>query len=115
MIMVRSTERSRARWETLSDEQRGAFGEAHWALSADLRRSGVLVSSAGLGDPADARAVTVRDGRTAVSDGPFAEAKEYLAGFYLVEVPGLEDALAVAARVPDAAFEDVIVQPVYVP
>jgi len=56
--------------------------------------------------------VRLRDGETMTTDGPFAEVKEQLAGFYLVECESLERAVELAARVPDAAFTDVEVRPV---
>jgi hypothetical protein len=54
----------------------------------------------------------VRDGRTVTSDGPFAEVKEHLAGFYLIECDSFEEAVEWAAKVPDAAFTEVEVRPV---
>lgn len=113
LIMIQSNPASRARWETLDDEQRAAFGRAHYALADALRDSGDLVASEGLPDPDTATRVSVRDGRVLATDGPFAEVKEYLAGFYLVDVPGIDEAVAVAARVPDAQFGSVEVRPVY--
>ncbi|MGH8861440.1 MAG: YciI family protein, partial [Jatrophihabitantaceae bacterium] len=112
LIMIHSNPASRARWETLSDEQRMAFGRAHYALHDALLDSGDLVSSEGLPDPGTATHVSVRDGKVVTTDGPFAEVKEYLAGFYLVDVASLPDAVAIAARVPDAEFGHVEVRPV---
>jgi hypothetical protein len=68
--------------------------------------------SEGLADPSLAKRVSVRDGRTMISDGPFAEVKEHLAGFYLIEVDTMERAVELAARVPDAAWGEVEVRPV---
>jgi hypothetical protein len=59
--------------------------------------------------------VRVREGRTLTSDGPFAEVKEHLAGFYVVECASMERAVALAARVPDAFFGEVEVRPVQDP
>jgi hypothetical protein len=71
------------------------------------------VSSEGLADPAKATWVSVRDGETIASDGPFAEVKEHLAGFYLIDVEGPDEAIAWAAKVPDAALlNEVEVRPV---
>ena len=66
----------------------------------------------GLADQSSAVRVRVRDGETMTTDGPFAEVKEQLAGFYLVECDSLERAIEYAARVPDAVFTDVEVRPV---
>jgi hypothetical protein len=113
LIMVHSNPRSLAHWETLSDEQRMAFGRAHFALSEALLDSGQLITSEGLADVATAKRVTVRDGEVVATDGPFAEVKEHLAGFYLVECTNMDEAVGIAARVPDAAFNDVEVRPVF--
>jgi hypothetical protein len=102
LILIESNPRSRALWETLTDEQRMEFGRGHMALTEELAASGELVVSHGLTDPALAKRVWVRDGETVTSDGPFAEVKEYLAGFYLVDCETEEAALAWAARTPDA-------------
>ena len=64
--------------------------------------SGELVAGEGLANSSQAHTVRVRDGETVTSDGPFAELKEHLAGFYLVEVASFERAVEIAARIPDA-------------
>ncbi|WP_219466599.1 YciI family protein [Nonomuraea rhizosphaerae] len=113
LILIYSNPTSRAHWETLSDEQRMAFGQGHRDLSEELAASGELVVSEGLVGQELAKRVSVREGRTVTSDGPFAEVKEHLAGFYLVECEGMERAVEWAAKVPDAAFNDVEVRPVF--
>ena len=113
LILIYSNPQSRAAWERMSDAQQMEFGRGHLALTEELAGSGELVVSEGLADTALAKRVSVRDGRTMTSDGPFAEVKEYLAGFYLIECDSLERAVEVAARVPDAAAgRDVEVRPV---
>jgi Uncharacterized protein conserved in bacteria len=88
LIMIQSNPYFAERFEALTDEQRAHFGRDHLALTRELAASGELVASEGLADPVLARRVTVRDGRTLTTDGPFAEVKEHLAGFYLVDVDG---------------------------
>ncbi len=112
LILIQSNERSLAVWETLSDEQRMAFGRGHLQLTEEMAKAGVRVASEGLADPSLARWVSVRDGRTVASDGPFAEVKEHLAGFYLIDCEDLDEAIGWAAKVPDAAFTEVEVRPV---
>jgi hypothetical protein len=112
LILIQSNERSMAVWETLSDEQRMTFGRSHLQLSDEMIKAGVHVESEGLADPSLARWVSVRDGRTVTSDGPFAEVKEHLAGFYLIDCESFEEAVEWAAKVPDAAFTEVEVRPV---
>lgn len=112
MILIQSNPQFLERWKALPDEQRERFGHDHLALTAELADAGELVASEGLADPALARRVTVAGGQTIISDGPFAEAKEHLAGFYLVDCETEERALAIAARVPDAVWGLVEVRPV---
>jgi len=112
LILIQSNSASLEVWERLSDDQRVEFGRAHLALTDELADSGELVVSEGLADPGLAKHVSVREGRTMTSDGPFAEAKEHLAGFYLVECESIDQAVEVAARVPDAAFGSIEVRPV---
>jgi hypothetical protein len=113
LILIYSNPRSRAVWEDMSDEQRVEFGRGHAALSEALAASGELIVSEGLADPSMAKRVSVRDGRTITTDGPFAEVKEHLAGFYLVECDSIDRAVELAARVPDAAYNQVEVRPVF--
>jgi hypothetical protein len=113
LILIYSNPKSRAVWEEMTDAQRMDFGRGHYALADELADSGVLVASEGLPDPSHGTRVSVRDGRTIASDGPFAEVKEYLAGFYLVDCDSVEEAVALAARVPDALTGEVEVRPVY--
>jgi len=112
LILIYTNPASRAVWEGLSDAQRVAFGRGHAALNEDLAASGELIVSEGLADPSLAKRVWVREGRTMTTDGPFAEAKEHLAGFYLIECDSIDRAVEHAARVPDAAYGEVEVRPV---
>ena len=104
---------SLAHWDTLTDAEKEEFGRAHYALTDELLESGHLVTSEGLAPVETAKQVTVRDGAIVATDGPFAEVKEHLAGFYLVECTDIDEAVGIAARVPDAAFNHVEVRPVY--
>ncbi|OBJ14953.1 hypothetical protein A9W93_25580 [Mycobacterium colombiense] len=112
MILIRSNPQFIERWQALPKEQRDRFGRDHLALTAELAESGELVASEGLADPVLAKRVTVAGDQTMISDGPFAEAKEHLAGFLLVDCDDEERALEIAARVPDAVWGLVEVRPV---
>jgi hypothetical protein len=113
LILIQSNERSTKLWESLTAQQQMDFGPAHRRLNQEMQAAGVHVASEGLADPAKAKWVSVRDGETIASDGPYAEVKEHLAGFYLIDVDSLEEAIAWAAKVPDAALlNDVEVRPV---
>ncbi|MDR3403066.1 MAG: YciI family protein [Chthoniobacter sp.] len=81
-----------------------AFGQA-------LQAAGVFVGGAGLESPRAATTVTIRDGKRQVQDGPYAETKEFLGGFGIIDVPDLDAALEWAARHPAAAYGFVEVRP----
>jgi hypothetical protein len=112
LILIHSNPHSRAVWETFDDEQQMALGVGHMKLTADLQAAGELVVSEGLADPSLGTWVSVRDGRTVTSDGPYAEVKEHLAGFYLIECDSMERAVEWAAKAPDAATGAVEVRPI---
>jgi hypothetical protein len=99
-------------WESLSADERHEGLAAYATLNADLETSGELVVSHALTPPAQARRVPPAEGAAFTTDGPFAEAKEHLAGFYLLECASVERALEIAARVPEAEFGLVEVRPV---
>ena len=113
LIMVQSNPTSLAHWDTLTDQEKEQFGRAHYALTDALLDSGHLIASEGLAPVESAKQVRVRDGVVVATDGPFAEVKEHLAGFYLVECADMDEAVGIAARVPDAAFNHVQVRPVF--
>jgi hypothetical protein len=112
MILIQSNPQFLERWQALPKAQRERFGRDHLALAAELGESGELVASEGLADPALAKRIRVAGDQTMVSDGPFAEAKEHLAGFLLVDCESEDRALAIGARVPDAVWGLVEVRPV---
>lgn len=101
-------------WSTFSDEQREAAYEQYRAFGREAEAAGVLAGGNELGPTRDATTVRVRDGETLVTDGPYAEIKEALGGFYLLECESLDDALDWAARIPGAHHGSVEVRPVYV-
>lgn len=82
------------------------------ACGNGLRQSGVLVAAEALQPVETASTVRIRNGRMSVTDGPFAETKEQLAGFYLVEARDLNEAIQVAAKIPPAREGSIEVRPV---
>jgi hypothetical protein len=82
------------------------------ACGNNLRESGVLVAAEALKPVETATTVRVRQGKTIITDGPFAETKEQLAGFYLIEAQDLDEAITVAARIPPARVGSIEVRPV---
>lgn len=112
LILIYGNPPSREIWGGLSDVQRSAGGGAYAALHDDLVASGELIVSEALADSSLTKRATAPDGRPMTTDGPFAEVKELLAGFFLVECEGIERAIAIAARVPEAEYGLVEVRPV---
>lgn len=102
----------------LAEERLGAMpsGELndvnarHLDLNDELRASGHLVDAEALAPAADTACVRVRNGRTTVTDGPFTEAKEVVAGFCLLEARDLEEAIALASRIPSAPMATIEVR-----
>lgn len=84
------------------------------ALTEDVKAKGVHVAAEGLQPVATATTIRIRDGKTLTTDGPFAETKEQLGGFYLLDCANLDEALEYAARIPSARFGAVEVRPVAV-
>lgn len=112
LILLHSTPATRRAWDDMTDEQRRQFARDHAALRERLIATGRLVHSEGLPGPEQATWVSVRDDDILATDGPYAEVKEYLAGFYLVEATK-DEAVGYAARLPEARSARVEVRPVY--
>ena len=82
------------------------------AHADELRGDGHLIESQMLQGTEKARSVRIRNGRLSATDGPFAEVKEQLAGFYLVECESIDRAVEIAGRIPDAPIAKIEVRPV---
>ena len=95
-------------WDALSDEDQQRVTERYMALA----REPVTVGGDELQDPDTATTIRVRDGETLTTDGPFAETKEQLGGYYLIDCASLDEALEFAARIPAAERGAVEVRPV---
>ncbi len=93
----------------------GPYWGAWMAFVTAINASGVVVSGNGLQQPTTATTVRVRDGKRIVQDGPFADTKEQLGGYYIIEVPDLDTALHRAAQSPAALIGAVEVRPVLPP
>ena len=112
VILIHHNPTTRRLWEGLSEAERREGLQVYTALNEDLITSGEMIVTEALAEPSLARRVQVREGRTMTTDGPFAEVKEHLAGFFLVDCESIERAVEIAARVPEAAFGVVEVRPV---
>jgi hypothetical protein len=114
VILIYHNPEAMAVWNSLSDEQRTRGLRVYAKLNEDLAASGELVATQALADRSLAKRVTVREGQTLATDGPFAEVKEELAGIYVVDCDGIERAVEIAARIPEARFGLVEVRPTMV-
>ncbi len=85
----------------------------YWAFTDDIKKTGHHIASNGLQPTKTATTVRVRNGKVSTTDGPFAETKEQLGGFYLIEAKDLNDAIQVAARIPSARWGSVEVRPIW--
>ncbi len=100
--------------ESVPREQMTEIINAYMAYGQALRDAKVLVASNRLRPTSSATTVRVADGKTQVLDGPFAETKEQLGGYYLIDVPDLDAALSWAARCPGARYGTIEVRPIWV-
>lgn len=101
-----------AGWPQLSRAEQQQWLGAYRAFMEAMSKAGVLRSSSGLHGTAAATTVRVTDGKAQVLDGPYADSKEQLAGFHIIEVPDLDAAVAWAARSPTSLHGVVEVRPV---
>jgi hypothetical protein len=97
-------------WEDPAEAQK-MLGE-YMTFTQSIVDSGEFVAGDPLEGPDSATTVKVRDGSTTTTDGPFAEVKEYLAGYYIVDVADLDRAIALAAKIPDARNAGIEVRPI---
>lgn len=98
-------------WDDLSEDERQNVFRAHGEFIGKIRESGEWVDTAALTDPSQSVTVKVRDGAPIVTDGPFAEAKEYLAGYYVVDCESRDRAIELGGMLPEAKFAAIEVRP----
>jgi hypothetical protein len=99
-------------YAALSDEARGALHQDYYAFTEGIRESGHYKGGNPLQPVSTATSVRVRDGKTVTTDGPFAETREQLGGYYLVDAADLDEAIGLAARIPGAGHGSIEVRPI---
>jgi hypothetical protein len=109
VLLIYQDEVAHAQW---NQEQLAAENQAYYVYSEEVAKSGALQSGSALMPTNSATTVRVRNGRTLTTDGPFAETKEQLGGFYLMDCKDLDEAIALAARIPAAADGSIEIRPV---
>ena len=109
LLLIQDDEQN---WATLPEEGRRRVVAEYLALTEEMHERGVILGSNRLAPVSAASTIRVRDGEEVVTDGPFAETKEQLGGYYLIDVESLDEALDWAARIPTARRGSVEVRPV---
>jgi hypothetical protein len=99
-------------WTTMPEAERNAIYGAYGTFTEELQASGKMVAGDALQPITTATSVRVRDGETLTTDGPFAETKEALGGYYIVDVETLDEALEWGAKIPGATYGTIEVRPV---
>ena len=97
---------------SLSEEEREHCYVESAALARDLAAGGMYLSAGPLHPTATATSVRVRDGKRLVTDGPFAETREQLGGYYLIDANDLDEAMKIAERIPVAKYGTIEIRPV---
>ena len=101
-----------AQWGKMTESERnGVYGE-YMQYTKDIAQSGHYKGGNELKDTSTATTVRIRDKKRLVTDGPFAETKEQLGGYYLVDAKDLDEAIALAARIPSARWGAIEVRPI---
>ncbi len=98
-------------WTSMPEEERNAVMGEYFAYTEALKKAGKYVAGDALQPTETAKSVRVRDGGTTTTDGPFAETKEQLGGYYLLDVENLDDAIEAAAECPGARYGTIELRP----
>ena len=109
MLLIHSSEDG---WSALTEAQQNEMYAAYGAFTQAVKEKGAFIAGDQLAGAGDATTVRVRDGETLITDGPFAETKEQLGGYYLVEAESIDEAIEWAAQIPGARYGVIEVRPV---
>jgi hypothetical protein len=99
-------------WSKMSKEQTDAMLSEYGAFTESVKKSGQYIAGEALQPTDTASTVRVRNGRLATTDGPFAETKEQLGGFYMINAKDLNEAIQIASRIPSAKVGSIEVRPI---
>jgi hypothetical protein len=103
-----------ADWNAMNEKEKGTIFQDYMAFTQGIMKSGHHRAGDALQPISTATTVRVRNGKTVTTDGPFAETREQLGGYYLVEAKDLDEAISIAARIPSARHGSVEVRPIMV-
>jgi hypothetical protein len=116
LLLLTNAAEEIASWEGLTEEEAARLREAEMPAWGELfgwiEQKGIQLDGLELDEPARGKLVQVRDGETIVTDGPYAETKEQVGGFFAVDLPNLDDAIELASRIPVAKKASVEIRPV---
>ena len=101
-------------WADMDEETRNRMFGEYMEFTASVKQTGHYKAGDALQPTATATTVRVRDGKTQVTDGPFAETREQLGGYYLIEAANLDEATKIAAKIPSARHGSIEVRPIMV-
>ena len=99
-------------WAGLSEAESGQLFGEYMRFTEDIKKSGHYQAGAPLQPVATATSVRVRNGKPLVTDGPFAETREQLGGYYLIEAKDLDEAIAIAGKIPSVRLGTIEIRPV---
>src|SRR5581483_5138101 len=108
LLLIHSDE---SRFEAMSQDELAGLMSEYREFTADIEANGNYVAGAQLQPTSTATSVRVRNGETLVTDGPFAETKEQLGGYYLIEAKDVDEAIEIASRIPSARAGTIEVRP----
>jgi len=97
----------------LSEEERAAYFQNYGAFEGEVQQRGIKTGGQPLQSISTSTTVRIRDGESLITDGPFAETKEQLAGFYVLECDNLDEAIALASKMPDAQYGAIEIRPIF--
>lgn len=109
MLLIYANE---ADFSHMASEEQEAIMQGHGTFAQEALQRGILLGGAPLQPISTARTVQVRKGKRLVTDGPFAETKEQLAGTYILDCKDMDEAIELAAKIPDALYGSIEIRPV---
>ncbi|MDX2163461.1 MAG: YciI family protein [bacterium] len=110
MLLIYGDQSLRAHW---TQEQQQQEMQEYFAFNAEMQKRGVLRAGEALMGTEMATTVRVRDGKTLTTDGPFAETKETLGGYYVIEAKDLDEAIEIATKLPGVHIDSIEIRPLW--
>jgi hypothetical protein len=109
MLLIYASE---ADYSHMTSEERAIIMQGHSTFAQEAMQRGILMGGAPLQPTSTARTIRIRNGKTLVIDGPFAETKEQLAGTYILDCKNLDEAIELASKIPDALYGSIEIRPI---